>query len=78
VHDADRITRPVLVIYGLDDDIVAPEQAETIVQALRRRGVPVTQLAFSDEGHDYAAPTASTVRSKPNSASTGPFSANSR
>ena len=56
MHDADRITRPVLVIYGLDDDIVAPEQAETIVQALRRRGVPVTQLAFSDEGHGLRRP----------------------
>ncbi|MBA3574841.1 MAG: prolyl oligopeptidase family serine peptidase, partial [Pseudonocardiales bacterium] len=44
-------TRPVLVVYGLDDDIVPPEQAEAIVQALRRRGVPVTQLAFPGEGH---------------------------
>ena len=56
VHNADRITRPVLVVYGLDDDIVPPEQAEAIVQALRRRGVPVTPLAFPGEGHGLRCP----------------------
>lgn len=56
VHNAAQITQPVLVIYGLDDDIVSPEQAETIVQALRQRGVPVTQLAFPDEGHGLRHP----------------------
>jgi dipeptidyl aminopeptidase/acylaminoacyl peptidase len=56
VHNADRITRPVLVVYGLDDDIVPPEQAEAIVQALHRRGVPVTPLAFPGEGHGLRRP----------------------
>jgi dipeptidyl aminopeptidase/acylaminoacyl peptidase len=56
VHDADRITRPVLVVYGLDDDIVPPEQAEAIVEALRRRGVPVTPLAFPGKGHGLRRP----------------------
>jgi len=53
VHHADRITSPVLVIQGLDDDIVPPEQAEAIVAVLRRRGVPVTELTFPDEGHGF-------------------------
>ncbi|MGH3814107.1 MAG: alpha/beta hydrolase family protein [Pseudonocardiaceae bacterium] len=56
VHNAAQITQPVLVIYGLDDDIVPPEQAEAIIQALRQRGVPVTQLAFPDEGHGLRRP----------------------
>lgn len=51
VHHADRITHPVLVIQGLDDDIVAPEQTEAIVTALRERDVPVTGLTFPGEGH---------------------------
>jgi len=55
-HNAAQITRPVLVIHGLDDHIVAPDQAKVIVQALRRRGVPVTQLAFPDEGHGLRHP----------------------
>ncbi|MCA1601031.1 MAG: prolyl oligopeptidase family serine peptidase, partial [Acidobacteria bacterium] len=56
VHNAAAITQPVLVIHGLDDDVVPPEQAEAIVQALRRRGVPVTQLAFPGEGHGLRQP----------------------
>ncbi|MGH3944002.1 MAG: alpha/beta hydrolase family protein, partial [Pseudonocardiaceae bacterium] len=56
VHNAAQITQPVLVIYGLDDDIVPPEQAEAIIRALCQRGVPVTQLAFPDEGHGLRRP----------------------
>lgn len=51
VHNADHITRPVLVIQGLDDDLVAPEQAAAIVAALRQRSIPVTTLCFPHEGH---------------------------
>jgi dipeptidyl aminopeptidase/acylaminoacyl peptidase len=51
IHNAHRITQPVLVIHGLDDDVVPPNQAEAIVAALRQRAVPVTELAFPAEGH---------------------------
>lgn len=51
VHNADQITHPVLVIHGLDDDVVPPEQAEAIIATLRQRAVPVTELAFPGEGH---------------------------
>lgn len=56
VHNADRITRPVLTIHGLDDDIVTSEQTEMIIQALRRHGRPGTQLAFPGEGHGLRHP----------------------
>lgn len=56
VHNVAQIAQPVLVIYGLDDDIVLSGQAEAIVQALRQRGVPVTQLAFPGEGHGLRRP----------------------
>ncbi|MGH3943049.1 MAG: prolyl oligopeptidase family serine peptidase [Pseudonocardiaceae bacterium] len=56
VYNANQITRPVLAIHGLDDDIVTPEQTETIVQALRRNGLPVTELAFPGEGHGLRHP----------------------
>ena len=56
VHNAVQITEPVLIIYGLDDDIVPPEQAEALIQALRQRDVPVTQLAFPNEGHGLRRP----------------------
>ncbi len=56
VHNAAQIAQPVLVIYGLDDHIVPPEQAEAIVQALHQRGVPVTRVAFPGEGHGLRRP----------------------
>jgi dipeptidyl aminopeptidase/acylaminoacyl peptidase len=51
VHNADQITHPVLVIHGLDDEVVPPEQAEAIIAALRQRAVLVTEPTFPGEGH---------------------------
>jgi dipeptidyl aminopeptidase/acylaminoacyl peptidase len=48
---ADRISCPVLVIQGSDDRIVPPSQAEGIVAALRRNGLPHAYLLFEGEGH---------------------------
>jgi dipeptidyl aminopeptidase/acylaminoacyl peptidase len=48
---ADRITCPVLVIQGADDRIVPPAQAEGIVTALQRNGLPHAYLLFEGEGH---------------------------
>jgi dipeptidyl aminopeptidase/acylaminoacyl peptidase len=40
-------------LQGLDDKVVPPEQAEVILDALRRRGVPYAYLAFEGEGHGF-------------------------
>ncbi|MDQ3885595.1 MAG: prolyl oligopeptidase family serine peptidase [Actinomycetota bacterium] len=53
LHHADRITRPVLVIQGRCDDVVAPEQADRLIRALRGHGAPVAELTFPDEGHGF-------------------------
>ena len=53
VHAFDRISCPVLVMQGLDDKVVPPSQAEAIVAALSRRGIPYTYLAFEGEGHGF-------------------------
>ena len=50
---ADRLNCPVLFLQGLDDKVVPPNQAETMVEALRRKGVPVAYLAFEGEGHGF-------------------------
>jgi dipeptidyl aminopeptidase/acylaminoacyl peptidase len=50
-NHADRISCPVLVIQGADDRIVPPSQAEDIVAALRRNGLPHAYLLFEGEGH---------------------------
>lgn len=50
----NRIVRPMLLVQGLNDVRVKPQESERIVQALQDRGVPVTYLTFSDEGHFFA------------------------
>jgi len=51
IHHAHRISCPVLVIQGSDDRIVPPAQAEGIVSALERNGLPYAYLLFEGEGH---------------------------
>jgi dipeptidyl aminopeptidase/acylaminoacyl peptidase len=53
VNHADSISDPLLLLQGLDDKVVPPAQAETIVEALRQRGVPYAYIAFAGEGHGF-------------------------
>lgn len=53
VHHLDEITCPVLVLQGLDDQIVPPAQAEAIVAALAANRIPHAYLAFEGEGHGF-------------------------
>ena len=52
-NHADRISCPVLVLQGADDRVVPPSQAEGIVAALRRNGLPHAYLLFEGEGHGF-------------------------
>ena len=51
IHQVDAFTRPLIVVQGLDDEVVPPNQSEMIVEALRGKGVPVAYLAFEGESH---------------------------
>ena len=53
VHFADRLERPLLVLQGLDDKVVLPAQAEMMVDALERKGIPYAYIAFEGEGHGF-------------------------
>ncbi len=53
IHFVDRISTPMLVLQGADDEVVLPSQAELIVKALRERGVPHAYLLFEGEGHGF-------------------------
>jgi dipeptidyl aminopeptidase/acylaminoacyl peptidase len=43
----------VLLLQGLDDVVVPPQQAESMVAALHARGVRCEYLAFAGEGHGF-------------------------
>jgi dipeptidyl aminopeptidase/acylaminoacyl peptidase len=53
VTHADKISRPLLLLQGLDDRVVPPSQAEAIAEALERNGVPYAYVAFEGEGHGF-------------------------
>ena len=53
IHSAERISVPVLVLQGLDDKVVPPEQAQVIAEALAANGIPYAYLAFEGEGHGF-------------------------
>ena len=53
IHFVDRISCPVILLQGLDDRVVPPNQAELMFDALRRRGIPVAYLPFEGEGHGF-------------------------
>ena len=52
----DRIRAPLLVGQGANDPRVKQAESDTIVAALRKRGVPVEYIVFPDEGHGFARP----------------------
>jgi dipeptidyl aminopeptidase/acylaminoacyl peptidase len=52
----DRAIRPILIAQGLRDVRVVPAESAQMVEALKQRGVPVTYVTFSDEGHGFARP----------------------
>ena len=53
VHFADRLERPLLLLQGLDDEVVPPNQAEAMVEVLERKGIPHAYIAFEGEGHGF-------------------------
>jgi dipeptidyl aminopeptidase/acylaminoacyl peptidase len=53
IHHVDGLTCPVILLQGLEDEIVPPRQAEIIVEALRRNGLPFAYLAFEGEQHGF-------------------------
>jgi len=51
---AERLDRPVLLLQGTEDRVVPPSQAEVLVDALRRNGVPHAYVRFPGEGHGFS------------------------
>jgi dipeptidyl aminopeptidase/acylaminoacyl peptidase len=60
IHHVDRLSCPIIFFQGLEDAIVPPNQAEAMVDALRRKGIPVAYMAFEGEQHGFR--TAATIQ----------------
>lgn len=53
INFTDRLSCPVIFFQGLEDKVVPPNQAETMVEALRAKGIPVAYLPFAGEQHGF-------------------------
>ncbi|HEX6539078.1 MAG TPA: prolyl oligopeptidase family serine peptidase [Candidatus Dormibacteraeota bacterium] len=53
VHFADRVRKPLLLLQGLDDPIVPPDQSAGMYDAVRLRGVPCAYVTFAGEKHGF-------------------------
>jgi dipeptidyl aminopeptidase/acylaminoacyl peptidase len=49
----DNLNCPLIVFQGLEDKIVPPNQSRLIVDAVRKKGLPVAYLAFEGEQHGF-------------------------
>ncbi len=49
----DKFTEPVILLQGLEDRIVPPNQAELILASLKSRGIPVAYVSFAGEQHGF-------------------------
>ncbi|MFN3332325.1 MAG: S9 family peptidase [Caldilinea sp.] len=49
----DKLSSPAIFFQGLDDKVVLPNQAEMMVDALRKKGIPVAYIAYAGEGHGF-------------------------
>lgn len=53
LYSADQIDAALLILQGLEDAIVTPDQAEMMVAALQKNGTPHAYLAFEGEQHGF-------------------------
>ncbi len=53
IHFVDRISCPIIFLQGLEDKVVPPSQAQLMVDALRKKGLPVAYLTFKGEQHGF-------------------------
>ncbi len=52
----DKIQRPLLIGQGYNDPRVKFTEAEQIVDAMKKKNIPVTYVLYPDEGHGFARP----------------------
>lgn len=53
LHHADRISAPIIFFQGLEDKVVPPNQAEMLVEALRKKKITVAYVPFAGEQHGF-------------------------
>jgi dipeptidyl aminopeptidase/acylaminoacyl peptidase len=53
IHHLEGFDQPIILLQGLEDEVVPPNQAESILEALKLKGVPVAYVPFEGEQHGF-------------------------
>ena len=53
IHHTDRLSCPLILFQGLEDQIVPPSQAEMMFDAVRAKGIPTAYIPFEGEQHGF-------------------------
>ena len=53
INSVEQLNCPVIFLQGLQDKVVPPNQAETMVTSLYEQGIPVAYVTFENEGHGF-------------------------
>jgi dipeptidyl aminopeptidase/acylaminoacyl peptidase len=56
INFTDKLSVPVIFLQGEEDQIVPPNQAEMMVNAIRGKGLPLEYLLFKGEQHGFRRP----------------------
>ena len=53
INFMDQLATPMIILQGLEDEIVPPSQAEIMVNALESKGLPYAYIGFPGEQHGF-------------------------
>jgi dipeptidyl aminopeptidase/acylaminoacyl peptidase len=53
IHFTDRLSCPMILFQGLQDKVVPPSQAETMIKALESKDLPYAYVSFDNERHGF-------------------------
>ncbi len=53
IYQVENVQKPVLILHGLDDDVVPPEASEEWAEALRRAGKTFEYKTYAGEPHGF-------------------------
>jgi dipeptidyl aminopeptidase/acylaminoacyl peptidase len=53
IHHTEHLSCPMILFQGLDDKVVPPDQAESMHEAVKAKGLPVAHVTFDGEDHGF-------------------------
>jgi dipeptidyl aminopeptidase/acylaminoacyl peptidase len=53
IHHTEQLSCVIILFQGLEDKVVPPSQAELMLEAIRRQGLPVAYIPFEGEQHGF-------------------------